>query len=148
MLTAVAACGGDSTGPGPGPAADAEWAAGTWVAVRMDGAPLPHRDATTYPYVQTDSLKVSVLVFGTTRSASVYPYARTFFSASTNPTVLGCSESLGQVAISIAGLSTFATGATTSIGGCNTSWVNMTLTRKADSLAGTWQGRDVRFIKR
>ena len=145
----LAACGGgDSTGPGPAPGADAAWAAGVWVAVRIDGQPLPHRDAPTYPYLQTDSLLVSVLVFGTTRTASVYPYTRSFFSAGTTPTPLGCFETLGPVTILSTSLFTSAAGSTTSVGGCNANWVTMTLTRKADSLAGTWVGRDVRFVKR
>ncbi|GAB1345000.1 hypothetical protein [Gemmatimonas sp.] len=145
----LVACGESSgTGPTPAPGTDAAWASGTWVAVRLDGQPLPHRDAPTYPYLQTDSLKVSVLIIGTTRTASVYPYARSFFSASTTPTALGCGEALAPVTILSTSLSTSAVGATTNIGGCNTNWVTMTLTRKADSLAGTWLGRDIRLVKR
>lgn len=149
MVSLMAACSGsDTTGPGPAPGTDAAWAAGTWVAVRIDGQPLPHRDAPTYPYVQTDSLLVSVLVFGTTRSASVYPFARSVFSSSTTPTPLVCSEALGPVTILSTSLATSTAGGTTSIGGCNANWVTMTLTRKADSLAGTWLGREIRFVKR
>lgn len=43
---------------------------------------------------------------------------------------------------------TYALGATTSIGGYNVNWVEMDLSRKGDSLVGTWQGRAVVFVKR
>ena len=140
--SAVACSSSGSTAP----AAPDAWAQGTWVAVRMNAAPLPFRNSPNFPYIQYDSLTVSVLFAGTSRAAAVYPNQTLFFSANAAPSPIICDGALGSVIIGATTLSTRPTGLFTSIGGCNSSFVTFDFTRLGDSLAGTWAGVSVRLV--
>ncbi len=124
------------------------WAGGTWVAVRMNGMPLPYQSGDQFPYTQTDSLIIHVLEWASPPSVSVFPYVNSYYSpGETRPII--CAEGFGNGTITGTSLTIRANGPRTSIGDCGLIWVNMNLSRMGDSLAGMWQNTiDVRFVKR
>ncbi len=144
LMLGLIACGGAKT-TAPDPTA---WAAGTWTAVRMDGKPLPYKDSPSFPYTQTDSVTIIVLTYSTPATAAVYPTTVLYFNAVLAPSPILCWEPFGHATITSASFSTRAIGAFTAGGSCNTSWVTFDLTRKGDTLSGTWSGKSVQFVKR
>lgn len=140
----LAACGGASdSGP-----STVSWANGTWIAVRANGLALPFRDAQTFPYVRSDSLTLFIFDPPLSVQGAVFPYQTLVFSAATTPTPIVCFDDNVLVTVTSTGLTTSARSGTTTGGGCNSSFVRLTLTRKGDSLAGTWNGADVRLVRR
>ncbi len=151
MLGATAlfvACGSGTTAPTEvNPAA---WATGTWVAVRANGKPLPFQDSQNYPFVRYDSLIIVAYASPTIGAsfAGVFPWQTLYFSASLSPSAIVCSDPGAALVVSATAFATVAKGAKTSIGDCATSFVNLTFSRKGDSLAGMWNGADVRLVRR
>lgn len=141
LTFALAACGSDTSAPSP-----TAWAGGTWYAVLMDGAPLPYRDSPGPTHLRVDSLRIAVLEWASPPSISVYPYVFSVYD-STRETQHFCMEGFGYGTITSNGLTTRPRGATTSIGGCHSSWVSLQLVRRGDSLVGTWMGKQVHLLK-
>jgi hypothetical protein len=146
LLALVAACGSDSTAPNP-----AAWATGTWVAVLANGKPLPFRDSQTYPYVQYDSLVI--IAYASPRGpeysfAGVFPSATLYFSSTVAPSQIICSDPGTTLLADATEFATLAKGTRTLIGNCNVAWVNLTFRRAGDSLAGIWNGADIRLTRR
>jgi len=132
-----------------GPSSAEAWASGEWVATSMSGAPLPYRNAQTFPYLTYDSLDVFVNIIGDSPpSASVFPYSTLHFANGTTPTPILCSEALGPVTITSSTVVTGASGTVTNGGGCNPSLVTFDFTRSGNTLVGTWAGVSVVLIKR
>jgi hypothetical protein len=145
VIFVVAACSG-SQATAPNPAA---WSSGEWVAVSMNGLPLPYRDSQAFPYVSYDSLDVFVNIIGASPpTASVFPWEYLHFSANLAPTFIACWETLGPAVVTSTTLGTRTSGSLTSGGGCNPSLVTFDFTRKGDSLSGIWGGVNVMLIKR
>ena len=143
LTAALVACSKDAAGPAP-----ASWANGIWRASRMNGQPLPYRDAATYPYLQMDSLLLFIFdppLGG--HAGDVFPSETLFFSATLTPTPILCWDDDLAVTVTAGGLTTHAKGAVTTGGGCNVSFAAFNLTRAGDSLVGTWNGATVAMVK-
>lgn len=144
-LVLAAACGGGTTAPADRTA----WATGTWVAVRMNGQPLPYRSPTNaFPYTRSDSLVILILGHPLEGQGGVFP-SQTFFATPTSTgTPLLCYEGFPTILVTATTVVTSAHGVLTSGSNCNSAFVDFSLTRKGDSLAGIWSNVDVRLVKR